>query len=68
MLDYHDLPGLPLRTQVKLGDEEVTSTVISIKQDPLSETEFSVPKDFQEMKMPNKMETSSDQAAPPKKP
>jgi hypothetical protein len=68
MLDYHDLPGFPLKTQVKLADEEVTSTVISIKQDPLSEAEFSVPKDFQEMKMPNKMETSADQAAPPKKP
>lgn len=68
MLDYRDLPGLPLRTQVKLGDEEVTSTVVAIKQDPLSEAEFAVPKDFQEVKMPNMMETSTNQAAPPKKP
>ena len=68
MLDYRDLPGFPLKTQVKLADEEVTSTVVSIKQDPLTEAEFSVPKDFQEMKMPNKMETSAGQAAPPKKP
>ena len=29
------------------------STIISIKQDLLSEAEFSVPKDFQEMKIPN---------------
>ena len=68
MLDYRDLPGLPIKTQVKMGSEEVTSTVVSIKQDALSEAEFAVPKDFQEMKMPNVMETSSDPAAPPKKP
>jgi hypothetical protein len=70
MLDYRDLPGFPLRTQVKLADEEVTSTVVSIKQDPLSEAEFSPPKDFQEMKMPNVKEMSGDQpkAAPSAKP
>ena len=68
MLDYRDLPGFPLRTQVKLADEEVTSTVVSIKQDPLSEAEFSVPKDFQEVKTPNIMETSRNQPAPPTKP
>jgi hypothetical protein len=68
MLDYRDLPGLPLKTHVKTGEEEVTSTVVSIKQDPLSETEFSVPKDFQEVKMPNMKETSADQPAPPTKP
>ena len=68
MLDYRDLPGLPLRTQVKLGDEEVTSTVVAIKQDPLSEADFLVPKDFQEVKMPNMMETSADKPTPPPKP
>ena len=68
MLDYRDLPGLPLRTHVKLGDEEVTSTVVAIKQDPLSDADFSIPKDFQEIKIPNVMQTVPDQAAPPKKP
>ena len=70
MLDYRDLPGFPLKTKVKLGDEEVTSTVISIKQDPLSEAEFAVPKDFQEMKIPNMKETSGDEPtpAPPPRP
>ena len=68
MLDYRDLPGLPLKTHVKLGDEEVTSTVVAIKQDPLSDADFSIPKDFQEIKMPNMMQTVPDPAAPPKKP
>jgi hypothetical protein len=64
MMDYRDLPGFPLRTQVKTDENEITSTVISIKQDPLSEAEFSAPKDFQEMKIPNVKEISGDQSAP----
>jgi hypothetical protein len=53
MLNYHDLPGLPLRTQIKAGDNEITASIVSIKQDPLSDAEFAVPKDFGEMKIPN---------------
>ena len=64
MLDYRDLPGFPLKTRVTTGDEEITCTVVSVKADPLSEAEFSVPKDFQEMKMPNVKEISRDQPTP----
>ena len=60
MLDYRDFPGLPLRTIVKTGGKEIISTVISIKQDPLSEAEFSVPKDFQELKIPNLQEVPAE--------
>ena len=68
MMDYRDLPGFPLRTQVKTDDGEITSTVIAVKRDPLSDAEFLVPKDFQEMKIPN-MQISGDNpesAASPK--
>jgi hypothetical protein len=34
----------------------------------LSDAEFTVPKDFQEVKMPNMTETPRSQPAPPKKP
>jgi hypothetical protein len=70
MLDYRDLPGFPLKTQVTTGEEEITCTVISVKPDPLSDAEFAVPKDFQEMKMPNAKELSGDRpsAAPPSRP
>jgi hypothetical protein len=70
MLDYRDFPGLPLRTIVKTGGKEIISTIISIKQDPLSEAEFSVPKDFQELKVPNLRETFSEKpsATTPTKP
>jgi hypothetical protein len=60
MFDYRDFPGLPLRTIVKTGGREITSTITSIKQDPLSEAEFSVPKDFQELKVPNLQEMLHD--------
>jgi Domain of unknown function (DUF4412) len=60
VLDFHDFPGLPLRTIIKTDRKEITSTIISIKQDPLSEGEFSVPKDFQELKIPNIREMLSE--------
>ena len=63
MMDYRDLPGFPLRTQVKTGEEEVTSTVITVSRDPLSDAEFAVPKDFEEMKLPN-IQISEDKSAP----
>jgi hypothetical protein len=59
MMDYRDLPGFPLRTEVKTEDGGITSTVVAIKRDPISDAEFSVPTDFQEMKMPN-MQISGD--------
>ena len=70
MLDYRDLPGFPLKTQVTTGEEEITSTVTAVKQDPLSDADFQVPKDFQEVKMPNVKELSRDQptAPPPSRP
>jgi hypothetical protein len=60
MLDYRDFPGLPLRTIVKTQGGEIISTITSIKQDPLSEAEFSVPKDFEELKVPNLKEMFSE--------
>jgi hypothetical protein len=70
MLDYRDLPGFPLKTLVKTDEEEITCTVTAVKQDPLSDAEFSVPKDFQEMKMPNVKDLSGSQptAPPPSRP
>ncbi len=70
MLDYRDFPGLPLRTIVKTGGREIISTITSIKQDPLSEAEFSIPKDFQELKVPNLQEMLAERpsATPATKP
>ena len=52
MPEYRDFPGVPLKTVLSIGGNEVTTTLTSIKQDSLSDAEFSVPKDFQEVKPP----------------
>jgi hypothetical protein len=64
MLDYHDLPGIALRTKIKMGNKDITSTITSIKQDPLSDADFAPPADFQELKIPNVKEMSADQPGP----
>jgi hypothetical protein len=63
MTDYRDLPGLPLRTEVTVGEEVLISTVISVKTDPLADADFLPPKDFQEVKIPN-IDMSGDKPAP----
>lgn len=51
--DYHALPGLPLRTKIKVpGQDEITSTIESVSLAPVADSEFSVPADYSEMKIP----------------
>lgn len=52
MPDYRDFPGVPLKTVISVGTTEVSTTVTSIKQSQLSDSEFTVPKDYQELKPP----------------
>jgi Domain of unknown function (DUF4412) len=62
--DYRDFPGLPIRTRtttIKQGQPtkqggsatEITSTIISANQNPISDSEFTVPSDFKETKLPD---------------
>ncbi|MGH8094039.1 MAG: DUF4412 domain-containing protein [Chthoniobacterales bacterium] len=54
MPDYHALPGLPLRTQVKYaGQAEITSTIESVSLAPLPDSDFAIPADYSEIKMPD---------------
>jgi hypothetical protein len=64
MIDYRDLPGFPIKTEVKVGDDEITSTVVAVKTDALSDAEFLPPKDFQEVKIPNMQEMTAEKPAP----
>jgi hypothetical protein len=66
VLDFRELPGLPLRATVKTDRMETTSSLVSVKQDPLNDEEFSVPKDFQEFKIPNFQDVLSEKSAPRK--
>jgi hypothetical protein len=53
MPDYRDFPGVPIKTVASMGGNQITTTLTSIKQDPIDDSEFVVPKDFQEMKLPD---------------
>lgn len=52
MPDYTDFNGLPLKTVISVGSNQVVTTIVSIKQDPLNATDFEIPKDFQPLKSP----------------
>jgi len=64
MIDYRDLPGFPIRTQMTIGDDEIISTVVAVKTDPISDAEFMPPADFQEMKIPNVPGMTTDKQQP----
>ncbi len=68
MPDFRDFPGLPIRTRMIIGREdqatdhgtrlsahatEITSTIASVKQDPINDSEFTIPNDFKETKLPD---------------
>ena len=65
VLDFNDFPGLPLRTIIKTDKKEIICTIVSIKQDLLSDVEFAVPRDFQELKVPNLQDVLSDRTSAP---
>ena len=52
MPDYRDFPGFPIKTIMDMGGSLTTSTVVSVKQETLSDADFAVPKDFKEIKAP----------------
>lgn len=52
MPDYTDFAGLPLKTVISVGANQVVTTIMSIKKDSINATDFDIPKDFQELKKP----------------
>src|SRR5205085_3502372 len=52
MPDYTDFAGLPLKTVISVGNNQVVTTIMSIKKDSISAADFDIPKDFQELKKP----------------
>jgi hypothetical protein len=50
--DYTDFPGVPLKTVISVGDDKAVTTIVSIKKDPINDSEFEIPKDFEELKPP----------------
>jgi hypothetical protein len=52
MPDYTDFGGIPLKSVISGGGSEMTTTIMSIKREPVSAAEFEIPKDFKELSRP----------------
>ena len=65
MPDYRDFPGLPIKTLLLIGGNQITTTLTAVKQDPLSDADFTIPKDYQEMKLPDMSSLLQQNATPP---
>lgn len=66
MPDYRDFPGVPVRMRVSFSGKEIVTTLVSLKQDPLSDSEFIAPAGFEEAKMPDMDAMLGDKPATPK--
>ena len=51
--DFRDLPGVPVKIEMDTARGHVVMTLVSIKRDPIPDSEFSVPADYTDMKMPD---------------
>jgi hypothetical protein len=50
MPDPMELPGLPLKTELTVsGKKSFTTTLVSVKEEPVDETEFDMPDDYKEV-------------------
>jgi hypothetical protein len=63
MPDYHDFPGLPIKTVMSINGMAMTSTITFVSQNPISDAEFAVPADYKETKMPDMGEMMKQQSA-----
>ena len=65
MPEYYDFPGLPIRTKIRFqGQGEATTTIISISQAAIPDSEFTVPADYAEIKLPD-LELHAKPPVPP---
>jgi hypothetical protein len=48
-----DFSGMPMKTEVDLGGQKITTTVESVQEEPVADTEFQIPAGYTEMKMPS---------------
>src|SRR5437773_4841433 len=51
--DFRDLPGVPVKIEMDTVRGHVVMTLVSVKRDLIPSSEFSVPADYTEMKMPD---------------
>ena len=47
-----DVPGMPVKTQIKTPVGDITTTLVKVSQDAVADSEFDLPQGYTEMKMP----------------
>jgi hypothetical protein len=47
-----DFPGMPVKTEMTVNGQKVTTTIVSVTEEPVDAVAFEVPKDYKEMAMP----------------
>lgn len=50
--ELSDLPGMVVKTQMDIGGQKITTTLVSVKEENVDPSVFEVPKDYQEMAPP----------------
>src|SRR5947199_8176222 len=65
--DFRDLPGVPVKIEMDTVRGHVIMTLVSVKRDPIPSSEFSVPADYTEMKMPDIFGANSEHDTPTEK-
>ncbi len=63
---FNDFSALPIRTVIDMGSVKLTTEIVSVKQDPIPDSAFAIPADFQEIKAPEieGPEETKDSASP----
>jgi hypothetical protein len=52
MPDFRDLPGVPVKIEMDAQKRHIVMTLVSIKRDPIPDSEFVVPPGYSDMKVP----------------
>ena len=47
-----DFPGMPVKTEMTVNGQKITTTVVSVTEEPVEAAAFDVPKDYKEIAMP----------------
>ena len=50
--DYGALPGMAVKTMIEMSGQKVTTTIVSVKEEPVDAALFDAPKDYQQMAQP----------------
>lgn len=60
--DPKEFQGMPVKTEINLGKKKITTTIVSVKEEPVNPAVFELPKDYKEISLPSLPDASN----PPK--